>query len=105
MLHEYRIIIGIEKRDNGMPIGKALQGAIRESIAIECIGLVGGYTFYDSVGGWMDGNNLVEEKGLVISIFADLNKALALAARIQKIAKQKCICLIHPDGHVDFIGD
>jgi hypothetical protein len=67
----------------------------------------GGYTSYETIGGWAGKNGMVEgEKAIMYEVampLADVIKLRSLASFIGYQAQQECVMIVTPNGDVEFV--
>jgi hypothetical protein len=89
---EYRIVIGTEYDRDGNPISESDRQAAIQYICHHAARWFGGYTIWESRGGWLDSSgNLVEEAGVVLSILAE--------DRPDEYASDRCHAIVQHARH------
>lgn len=67
----------------------------------------GGYTSYETIGGWKGANNMVEgEKAIKYEVAmdrADITRFRELAIATCRYARQEAVMIVTPNGDVEFV--
>jgi hypothetical protein len=80
---------------------------IHQQLKHEVLTKWGGYTSYETIGGWAGRNGMVEgEKAIKYEVamsLADVPKLRAFAAFLAYKAEQECVMIVTPNGDVEFV--
>ena len=103
----YRIYVGTGFDKNGQPLEESLHAERVAYCERELCRQFGGFTSWGARGGYTHKTgHLVSEPVIVFEVFAALEKRpdiVNTAKDMKYVFNQESVCLVSPDGEVDFI--